>query len=142
MPRISMAANVVLSFTLFLLIGATGIAIATTLSGWINVALLVACLEGRGEFALDATFRRALLGILAATVSMGGALLAIARLLEPYFAPEYGIPAQAAALLALVAGGLLLYSPPRSCSAPQNGATCSRISGRSRFGLRPPPRQR
>ena len=106
---ISMALNVVLSFALFMAVGGTGIAIATTLSGWVNVGLLVACLEGRGEFALDATFRRALLGILGATVSMGGALLAIARLLEPYFAPEHGIPAQAAALLALVAGGLLIY---------------------------------
>ena len=34
---IAMAANVVLSLTLFLMIGATGIALATTLSGWINV---------------------------------------------------------------------------------------------------------
>ena len=106
---IAMALNVVLSFALFMAVGGTGIAIATTLSGWVNVGLLVACLEGRGEIALDATFRRALLGILAATVSMGGALLAIARLLEPYFSPEYGIPAQAAALLVLVAGGLLIY---------------------------------
>ena len=116
---ISMALNVVLSFALFMAVGGTGIAIATTLSGWVNVGLLVACLEGRGEFALDAAFRRALLGILAATVSMGGALLAIARLLEPYFAPEYGIPAQAAALLALVAGGLLIYLAPRSFAAAE-----------------------
>ena len=42
---IAMAANVVLSLTLFLLIGATGIAIATTLSGWLHVALLVAKLR-------------------------------------------------------------------------------------------------
>src|SRR3990170_3724987 len=34
---ISMAANIVLSFTLFMALGATGIAIATMLSGWINV---------------------------------------------------------------------------------------------------------
>ena len=39
---IAMAANVVLSIMLFTMIGATGIAIATTLSGWINVGLLFA----------------------------------------------------------------------------------------------------
>ena len=52
---IAMALNVVLSFALFMAVGGTGIAIATTLSGWVNVGLLVACLESRGEFALDAT---------------------------------------------------------------------------------------
>jgi len=66
-------------------------------------------LKRRGEFALDAGFRRALFGILLATVSMGGAVALIARALAPYFPPENGILAQAAALLALVAGGLLVY---------------------------------
>ena len=37
---IAMAANVVLSIMLFTMIGATGIAIATALSGWISVGLL------------------------------------------------------------------------------------------------------
>ncbi len=110
---ISMASNVVLSFALFMAIGGTGIAVATTLSGWINVGLLVASLRRRGEFALDAAFRRALLGILLATLSMGGALVFIARLLGPYFAPENGILTQAAALIALVASGLLVYLAAR-----------------------------
>jgi putative peptidoglycan lipid II flippase len=106
---ISMASNVVLSFALFMAIGGTGIAIATTLSGWLNVGLLVASLKRRGEFALDAGFRRALLGILLATVSMGGAVALIGRALAPYFAPDNGILTQTASLLALVAGGLLVY---------------------------------
>ena len=55
---ISLAANVILSLMLFLLIGATGIALATALAGWINVALLVAELARRESFALDDTFRR------------------------------------------------------------------------------------
>jgi putative peptidoglycan lipid II flippase len=106
---VAMVANVALSFTLFELIGATGIAIAATLSGWINVALLVVALKQRGEFALDEPFRRALLGILLATACMGIAVFAMMRLLDPYFAPSNGIPTQAAALIALVASGLIVY---------------------------------
>ena len=61
-----MVANVVLSFTLFALIGATGIAIATTLSGWINVALLVVRTEAeRGVCPRSNPFAAALLGIVA-----------------------------------------------------------------------------
>jgi putative peptidoglycan lipid II flippase len=106
---VAMVANVALSFTLFELIGATGIAIAATLSGWINVALLVVALKQRGEFALDEPFRRALLGILLATACMGIAVFAMMRVLDPYFAPSNGIPTQAAALIALVASGLIVY---------------------------------
>ncbi|HLO23542.1 MAG TPA: lipid II flippase MurJ, partial [Methyloceanibacter sp.] len=106
---IAMLANVVLSLGLFMAIGGTGIAIAATLSGWINVALLVLELKRRGEFALDSQFRRALLGILLATLCMGIAVFGIERLLEPYLAPSNGIPMQVAALFALVASGLLVY---------------------------------
>jgi putative peptidoglycan lipid II flippase len=106
---ISMSANVVMSFALFELIGGTGIAIATMLSGWINVALLVLVLKRRGQFALDEAFRRALLGILLATLCMGIAVFGIEHLLDPYFAPSNGIAMQVAALVALVASGLLIY---------------------------------
>jgi putative peptidoglycan lipid II flippase len=107
---ISMAANVVLALTLFELIGGTGIAIAATLSGWINVTLLVLALKRRGEFALDDAFRRASLGILLATACMGMAVFAAVRLLDPYFAPANGVAMQVGALVALVASGLLVYA--------------------------------
>jgi putative peptidoglycan lipid II flippase len=106
---ISMLANAALAFTLFELIGGTGIAIAGTLAGWINVALLIMVLKRRGEFALDDAFRRSSLGILLATACMGIAVFAMVRLLDPYFAPANGVPTQAGALLALVAGGILVY---------------------------------
>jgi putative peptidoglycan lipid II flippase len=107
---IAMAANVVLALILFALIGGTGIAIAAMLSGWINVALLIIALKRRGEFTLDDAFRRSLLGILLATACMGLAVIVMARFLDPYFAPSHGIPIQAAALVALVASGLLVYA--------------------------------
>jgi putative peptidoglycan lipid II flippase len=106
---IAMAANVVLSLTLFLLIGATGIALATTLSGWLNVALLIGNLRQRDGFVLDRTFQRRFAGILAASATMGVVVYALVRLLEPWFAPQSGLIVQGPALLAVVAAGFLTY---------------------------------
>jgi putative peptidoglycan lipid II flippase len=106
---IGMVANVVLSIVLFVGLGAVGIALAVTLSGWLNVALLAGALKRRGEFALDARFRRAALGILAATAVMGAAVWALASFLDPWFAPANGFLVQAVALAALVGAGLTVY---------------------------------
>jgi putative peptidoglycan lipid II flippase len=106
---ISMAANVMLSFSLFLLIGATGIAIAAALSGWINVVLLIGKLRQREGFALDSIFRRRFAGIVAASAAMGVAVFVLVSVLNPWFAPQSGFLAQAAALVSLVAVGLLVY---------------------------------
>jgi putative peptidoglycan lipid II flippase len=106
---ISMAAGVVLSFTLFMLIGATGIAIATTLSGWLNVALLIVTLRRRERFKLDHLFRRRFGGILAASAVMGLVVFALVTLLEPWFSPARGLVAPFGALATLVATGLLVY---------------------------------
>ena len=106
---ISMAANIVLSFTLFVAIGAVGIAIATMLSGWINVALLVMTLKRRVGFAPDRTFRRRFAGISAASLVMGVVVFALVKLLAPWFQPASGLAAQAIALVTLVAGGLVVY---------------------------------
>jgi putative peptidoglycan lipid II flippase len=106
---ISMAANIVLSLTLFLLIGATGIAIATTLSGWIHVALLIGKMRERDSFSLDRTFRRRFAGIVGASLAMGAIVLVLVSLLEPWFAPQSGLLLQGFAIIVLVAAGLLTY---------------------------------
>jgi putative peptidoglycan lipid II flippase len=106
---ISMAANVVLSFTLFFTIGAIGIALATALAGWINATLLAIMLKRRGEFTLNATFARALLGIVAASALMGLVVWGLASWFEPWLAPGSGLFVQGAALAALVGAGLLVY---------------------------------
>jgi putative peptidoglycan lipid II flippase len=98
-----------LCFVLFVVLGAVGIAIATSLAGWINVVLLVTELKRRAEFALDAEFRRAFAGIVAASAAMGAVLWWLTSALTPGFAPERGLLVQVAALLSLVAGGLLTY---------------------------------
>ena len=107
---IGMTANVCLSLLLFLLIGATGIAIATAIAGWLQVALLAGTLRAQGDFALDQTFKRRFPRILAASVVMGAVVWGLAKLLAPWFAPGNLLIAQAAALAALVGGGLLVYA--------------------------------
>jgi putative peptidoglycan lipid II flippase len=106
---ISLAANVILSLMLFLLIGATGIAIATALAGWINVALLIAELARRENFALDDIFRRRILGILGACAVMGVVVFVLVRVLASGFAPQSGLFVQMASLGFLVGTGLATY---------------------------------
>jgi len=106
---IAMAANAALCFVLFVVLGAVGIAIATALSGWINVTLLVTELKRRGEFALDAAFRRSFVGIVLASVVMGAVVWWLASGLNPWFAPERGLLVQVPALIVLIAAGLLTY---------------------------------
>jgi putative peptidoglycan lipid II flippase len=104
---LSLAANVVLSLMLFLLIGATGLALATALAGWMNVALLVAELARREDFVLDRTFRRRLAGIAGACAVMGAVVFTLVRVLN--FAPQSGMIVQTASLLVLIAGGFATY---------------------------------
>jgi putative peptidoglycan lipid II flippase len=106
---ISLAANVVLSLMLFLLIGATGIALATALAGWINVALLAGELARREGFALDDAFRRRIFRILAACAAMGAVVFVLVRMLAGGFAPQSGLVVQVASLLAVVGLGLATY---------------------------------
>lgn len=105
-----MAANVALSLTLFIILGAVGIAIATSIAGWLQVTLLAGTLRGREEFALDATFRRRFPGICAASLLMGAVVFAMAHGLEGWFAPANGLIVQGAALAALVGTGLVVYA--------------------------------
>jgi putative peptidoglycan lipid II flippase len=106
---ITMGANIVLSLLLFVIVGATGIATAAALSGWINVALLTAALRRRDGLALDRTFRRRFAGIVAASAVMGAVVFALMLLLGPWFASASGFLAQATALAALCGAGLLVY---------------------------------
>ena len=106
---VAMASTVILSFVLFLAVGATGIAIASMLSGWINVGLLIATLKRRDGIKPDQTFRRRFAGICAASAVMGVVVFALVKLLDPWFAPTSGLPAQGAALITLVGVGLLVY---------------------------------
>jgi putative peptidoglycan lipid II flippase len=107
---IGMAANVGLSLTLFVILGAVGIAIATTIAGWLQVVLLAGTLRRREEFALDATFRRRFPGICIASLGMGGVVWVMSYALGGWFAPGNGLIVQTIALSLLVGTGLAVYA--------------------------------
>ena len=106
---ISVVVNVVGSLSMFYIIGHVGIAIATSLAGWVNTALLAGTLLKRGDFAFDAQFKRRIVPLCLASCVMGIAVWLLAGQLAPYFSPAQGVAVQASALGALVASGLVIY---------------------------------
>ncbi len=112
---ISLTANTAGSIGLFLLFRELGwmphlgIAVATTLGGWLNALLLWRGLAARGHFTLDAQSRRNLPRIVLAGLAMGGGLVILADLLAPWMLPRALIIHSGPALAALVAAGATLY---------------------------------
>jgi putative peptidoglycan lipid II flippase len=86
-----------------------GIAVATSLGGWLNAALLYAGLVRRGQFASDARLRRALPRIVLASVLMGALLWFLAGLLAPSFARPGAMLERTLALGTLIGVGFLAY---------------------------------
>ncbi len=107
---ISVIVNIVGSLSLFFLIGHVGIAIATSLAGWTNAILLMVTLMRSGGFKIEGDLRRRLVPVILSSLVMGAALLGVAEVLKPWFAPSNGLIIQASALGALVSGGLVIYA--------------------------------
>ncbi|MCB1508716.1 MAG: murein biosynthesis integral membrane protein MurJ [Hyphomicrobiaceae bacterium] len=106
---VTVAVNIAASLALFHVIGHVGIALATTLAGWVNALALFALLHRRGHFPLDpATLKRIALMALSA-LAMGAALYGLAGLLSPFFARQAGLGAQAGALTLLVLSGVIVF---------------------------------
>lgn len=113
---ISLFANTLGSIALFFwfrklgLLPHLGIAVATTLGGWLNAGLLWSTLVRRGHFTIDKRMVRAFGTILISSVVMGASLLALAHVLGPYFASNAGFATHILALSALIGGGLAVYA--------------------------------
>jgi len=97
------------AFRAFGLMPHLGIAVATTLGGWLNAALLYATLVRKGEFVSDARLRRALPRIVLASLAMSALLWIVAALLAPSFARTGATLERAVALLVLIGSGILAY---------------------------------
>ena len=106
---ISAAANILFSLMLFPAFAHVGIAMATSLAAWLNVALLGLWLARRGHFALDAAGWRRHGFILLISLVMAAALYALLLLLGPVFAPGGSFLTQALALAFLIGFGMLAY---------------------------------
>ncbi len=113
---ISLTANTIGSIALFFIFRAyglmphLGIAVATTLGGWLNAGLLYRTLAKRGHFVADKRLKRTLPRIVLASAIMGVALWVVAEALGARFAPPTPTLERAAALTALITAGLLAYA--------------------------------
>lgn len=106
----SVVVNITFSLALFWYIGHVGIAIATSLAGWVNAGLLAITLTRRGYFQFDASFKRRIAPMCISCAVMGAALWGALMGLSGWFAPANGLLVQLAALGALIAAGLAVYA--------------------------------
>ncbi|MEQ1672993.1 MAG: lipid II flippase MurJ, partial [Hyphomicrobium sp.] len=113
---VSLTANTLGSIALFFLFRSwgwmpqLGIAVATTLGGWLNAGLLWATLHSRGQFPIDERLKRNLPLIALASAAMGAVLYWAAPALAPYLQSANSFPTKALALAALVGLGMTVFA--------------------------------
>lgn len=105
---LAMIINVVLNLVLMQSLGHVGIALASSLSAWINIALLILVLARRGHYRADARLLSRLLGIAGASVLMAGVLWLAAAWAVPWLSGP--LVHQIVALTILIVGGLIVYA--------------------------------
>ncbi len=112
---ISLTANTLGSIGLFFLfrhlgmMPHLGIAVATTLGGWMNAIMLWWGLRSQKHFTIDARLRKSLPLIVLSSVIMGAALLIGAQLLAAWLGPHHPFVIRAGALAVLIGAGLIVY---------------------------------
>ena len=99
--------NIVLSLSLFPIIGHVGIAVATSISAWVNLLLLVVTLWRRNDFKPDSATLRRLLLLLVSSMLMGGAILLMRSQLMPWL--DASFLWQFMSVTVMIGGGAALY---------------------------------
>ena len=113
---ISLTANTVGSIVLFFVfkslgyIPQLGIAVATTLGGWLNAGLLWSTLRARGHFVADPRLGAGLVKVLISSAVMGAVLIVAAGMLEPWLQSGLGSLTRGLALAGLVSAGGFAYA--------------------------------
>ncbi len=103
---VSVAVNIVGSLALYFYIGHTGIAIATSVAGWINAGLLGFVLYRRGHFHADYGLQTRLPRILVSSLIMGVGLWLVIQVIAPWLAEDQNLIVRILALAALIASGV------------------------------------
>ena len=102
---VAVAVNIALKLALMGPLQQVGLALATSLSSWLNVVLLGLALRRRGQLELDRRLKRSLAPLAAASVGMALALKGALLALEPWLhVPD--LAGRVAALGGLIAIGL------------------------------------
>lgn len=112
MASISAVCNIILSLILIRYMGAAGIALATSISGWIQLALLAAQARGKDMCRLSRHMVLDLLKIVLSAAVMAGVLYLTLQGLEGFYAVDVTMSPyyRAGILAALVISGLILYA--------------------------------
>ena len=103
-----MVVNLCLTLVLMRLFAPVGIALATTMAGWLNALALLALLIRRGHFQFDARAHRNLPRVAAAAFGMGVVLAALRIALAPVFTGHAML--QVASLALLVGVGIATFA--------------------------------
>ncbi len=106
---VAVLANVVAALTLWPALQHVGIAIATSLAGWLNAGLLWLVLVRRGQWRTDGELETRLPRIAGAAAAMGAAVFLVAAWLEPWTGAENPLLVKGAALGALVLSGIAVF---------------------------------
>jgi putative peptidoglycan lipid II flippase len=115
LAAINFVINVVVSlglFVAFMRVGVMphlGIAIATTLAGWVNAFMLWRGLAARGHFKADARLVRNLPLVMVFSAAMGCALWLLLPYAQPYLDASQSVPVKIAVLAALIAIGSFVF---------------------------------
>ncbi|MCB1094049.1 MAG: murein biosynthesis integral membrane protein MurJ [Verrucomicrobiae bacterium] len=107
MAGITVAVNIVCSLLLFPIFRHVGIAVATTISAWVNVFLLFRGLKG--FLVIDQRLKSRLPRIFFASVLMGAVLVGLNRVIDGWFV-ESAFTLKASGLAILVFGGIGVYA--------------------------------
>lgn len=101
--------NIAGALILFPYIGHVGIALATTVAGWLNALLLGVTLNRRGFFKIDDQLKFKLPRILASSLIMGVFLLGAIYLFQPYFEGGTAFLLRVGLLASMVILGAVIY---------------------------------
>ncbi len=104
-----MVVNVAGSLALFFWLGHVGIAVATSIAGWVNALLLGVTLARRGHLVADAALLKRVPLLMASSAAMGALLYFASTGINGYFDPAGGLLRQVTALGALIAAGFIVY---------------------------------
>lgn len=104
----AMLVNIGLNVALMGPLGHVGIAVASSVSAWINVFLLVFVLARRGHYSPDSRLLKRIAGIAAASLIMGGGLWFGAAWAVPWLAGP--TIQKVTALVILIGGGMVVYA--------------------------------
>lgn len=137
---ISLTANTLGSILLFFVfrelgwIPHLGIAVATTLGGWLNAYLLWSTLRAHGDFIADDRLKRSLPLIVGASAAMGGVLYVAAGLAQPFFGSGEAFLVKAAVLFGLVVLGMLVFATAILATGAMSVAQFKRFTRRGSGG--------